>query len=176
MMSAMQTVFAHWLQNLRQYLYLCLLSSSPERLVFNPQAFVLTLLAYFALAALLVDEERGYGLIFAHLVIELVMLALITRGALRLKGWLNRFAQTYSALVGINLIITAVSAILQHTIGVNTGETRAAAFYLFVAILIWNLAAMSLVFKRALEIPTPFSAMLSFGYFVAYYLLVVSLL
>ena len=62
------------------------------------------------------------------------------------------------------------------TIGADAGNSRASAFYLFVAILIWNLAAMSLVFKRALEISTPLSAMLSFGYFVAYYLLVISFL
>ena len=172
----MQNVFGYWLQNLRQYLYLCLLSSSPERLIFSPQAFALTLLAYFGLASLLVDAERGYGLIAAHLVLELAMLALLARTALQLKGMGNRFAQTYSALVGINLIVTAVSALLQILVGADAGESRAAAFYLFIAVLVWNLAAMSLVFKRALEISTPASAMLSFGYFVIYYVLVVSYL
>lgn len=174
MMSAMQTTFSHWLQNLRQYLYLCLLSSSPERLVFNPYAFALTLLSYFGLAAFLVDEERGYGTLAAHLILELVMLALLARGTLHLKGLLNRFEQTYSALVGINLIVTAVSALLQGLLVNDAEAPRAMAFYLFVAILVWNLAVMSLIFKRALEISTRTSAMLSFGYFVIYYIIVAS--
>jgi hypothetical protein len=172
----MQTIIGQWLQSLRHYVYLCLLSSSPERLPFNPYAFALTLLAYFGLAALLVDETRGYGAIAAHLLLELAMLAALARGALRLKNMPHRFPQTYSALVGINLVITAVSALLQYLVGADSGEPGALAFYLFIAILVWNLAAMSLVFKRALEISTPASAMLSFGYFVLYYILVVSFL
>jgi hypothetical protein len=176
MMSAMQTVFAHWLQNLRQYLYLCLLSSSPERLIFNPRAFALTVFAYFALAALLVDAENGFGAIASRLLLELVMLALVARGTLHLKGMSNRFAQTYSALVGINLIVTAVHALLQFYLVGDIETSRKAAFYLFIAVLVWNLSAMSLVFQRALEIPAPLAAMLSFGYFIVYYVLVVSLL
>ena len=176
MMSGMQIILAHWLQNLRHYTYLCLLSSSPERLTFNPHAFALTILAYFGLAALLVDADRGFGTISAHLVLEFAMLAILARAALKLKGMPNRFAQTYSALVGINLVVTAVSVLVQSLLGTDAGEARALAFYLFIAILVWNLAAMSLVLKRALEISTPASAMLSFGYFVVYYTIVVSAL
>ena len=42
-----------------------------------------------------------------------------------------------------------------------------------LAILIWNLAVLSLIFKRAFEISTHLSAMISFNYFVVYQFIVI---
>ena len=45
--------------------------------------------------------------------------------------------------------------------------------YATVAILIWNLAILSLIFKRAFEISTHLSAMIAFNYFVVYQFIVI---
>lgn len=173
MMSRMQNILGHWLASLRHYVWLCLLLSSPERLPYNPYAFALSVCAYFGVGMLLVDESNSVAVIAARILLEMAMLAAIVRTGLGMRKWPERFPQTFSALVGINLVITAVSIPLQKIIGVNVEGTSPLAFYLFVAILVWNLAAVSLVFKRAFEISTPLSAMISFGYFVVNYVIVV---
>ena len=169
----MQNILGLWLVSLRHYFWMCLLLSSPERLPYNPYALALTVCAYFAIGGLLVDSANDYGVIAARILLEMAMLAAIVRAGLGIRQWPERFAQTFSALVGINLLVTAVSIPVQKLVGVDIGETSALAFYVFIAILVWNLAAISLVFKRAFEISTPLSAMISFGYFVVNYIIVV---
>jgi hypothetical protein len=173
MMSRMRNILGHWLVSLRHYFWMCLLLSSPERLPYNPYAFALTVFAYFAIGGLLVDNANDYGVIAARILLEMAMLAAIVRVGLNIRQWPQRFAQTFSALVGINLLVTAVSIPLQALVGVDIEQPSALALYLFVVILVWNLAAISLVFKRAFEISTPLSAMLSFSYFVVNYIIVV---
>jgi len=168
----MQNIVGQWLVSLRHYFWMCLLLSSPERLPYNPYAFALTVFAYFAIGGLLVDSATDYGVIAARILLEMGMLAVIVRVGLNIRQWPERFPQTFSALVGINLVVTAVSIPLQKMVGVDIERTSAIAFYVFVCILVWNLAAISLVFKRAFEISTPLSAMLSFSYFVVNYIIV----
>ncbi len=168
----MQNIVGQWLISLRHYVWMCLLLSSPERLPYNPYAFALTVFAYFAIGGLLVENASDYGVIAARILLEMAMLAAIVRAGLNIRQWPERFAQTFSALVGINLVLTAVSIPLQSLLDIDAEQPSAFAFYLFVAILVWNLAAISLVLKRAFEISTPLSAMISFSYFVLNYIIV----
>jgi hypothetical protein len=45
--------------------------------------------------------------------------------------------------------------------------------YLSIALIFWNLAVLSLIFKRAFGIGTLASAMISFNYFLLYQLIIV---
>jgi hypothetical protein len=167
MMSRMQNIIGQWLASLRHYGMLCLLLSSPERLPYNPYAFALTVIAYFALGTFFVDDNFGYAVIAARILLEMAMLAAIARLGLAVKNFPYRFAQTFSALVGINLVMTLVAIPLQKLLIADAGESSAAASIIFIMFVVWNLAAISQVFKRAFEISIPLSAMISFGYFVA---------
>ena len=44
--------------------------------------------------------------------------------------------------------------------------------YITLVILLWNLAVLSLIFKRAFDISTHISAMIAFNYFIAYQFIV----
>ncbi len=168
----MQIVIRDWLLSLRHYLSMCLLLSSPERLPYNPYCIVLTLASYFLLGSLLVDAERSYAVVCAQIILELVMLAAIVYFGLRWKNSMARFVQTYSALIGVNVIITAVTIPVYRAIGVGE-DSGSLLIYATLAILVWNLAVLSLIFKRAFEISTHLSAMISFNYFVLYQFIVI---
>lgn len=165
MMSAMQNILGQWLLSLKQYVSMCLFLSSPERLPCNPYCTALTIFAYFLLLPGLVDEERGFAALSAHLILELGLLALFVFASLSWKKSVPRFQQTFSALVGINMVMTLIAIPLYR---IETGYESQLQNPLFYLLLIWNLAAMSLVFKRALEIPTHLSAMIAFNYYVFY--------
>jgi hypothetical protein len=165
MMSPMQTILGQWLFSLKQYISMSLFLSSPERLPCNRYCTGLTILTYYLLCLGLVDEERGFAELAAHLTLELGLLALFVYTGLRWKKSMARFQQTFSALVGVNMIVTLASILLYR---IDTGYENPLENPLFYLLLLWNLAVMSLIFKRALDIPVHLSAMIAFNYYVVY--------
>ncbi len=173
MMAHMQIIIGQWLLSLKHYGLMCLLLSSPQRLPYSPHSIALTVFSYFLLGLLLVDEQRSYAAVCAQITLELGMLGLIARVGLRWKTSLARFQQTFSALVGINMIITAVTIPMYRSVADYTESMDNLLIYVTLVILIWNLAVLSLIFKRAFEISTHLSAMISFNYFVVYQFIVI---
>ncbi|MCP4765339.1 MAG: hypothetical protein GY875_03635 [Gammaproteobacteria bacterium] len=165
MMSRMQNIFGQWLYSLKHYLLMCLLLSSPQRLPYSPYPLLLTGFAYFLIGLLLVDEQQGYAVICTQILLEMAMLGLISYLALRWKESLSRWLQTFTALVGIN-VITTVVALPVYYFGFNDDDSNYSL--LVYSIQIWNMAILSLIFKRAFEISTQLSAMISFTYFIVY--------
>jgi hypothetical protein len=143
MMSPMQIIISQWLTSLKHYLLMCLLLSSPDRLPGSPYPIALTGFSYF-------------------------LLGLIAYCGLALKQLLARFQQTFSALLGINVIITLVTIPAYRLIASNGSIDGNMLLYVTLIILLWNLAVLSLIFKRAFEISTNLSAMIAFCYFVLF--------
>jgi hypothetical protein len=171
MMSAMQNIFGQWLTSLKHYLLMCLLLSSPDRLPYNPPILLLTGLVYFLVGLMLVDDRHSYALVCAQITLELVMLGLISYVGLQARNSLPRFQQTFSALLGTNVIITAVTIPVYRFVATGNADDNL-LIYVTLAILIWNLAILSLIFKRSFEISTHLSAMISFAYFIIFQLTV----
>ena len=173
MMSHMQNIIGPWLLSLKHYVSMCLLLSSPQRLPYSPHSIALTIFCYFLIGLLLVDEQHGYAEVCAQIILEQGMLGLIAYLGLHWQNSLVRFQQTFSALVGTNMIITAVTIPVYRSAAGYTDSMDNLLIYMTLAILIWNLAVLSLIFKRSFEISTHLSAMLSFSYFVAYQFIVI---
>ena len=166
-----------WLFSLRHYLLMCFFASGPEHLPGGYRNAAFSLGAYLLAGMLLTDATRSYAIVVVQIAIELGMLALIAYLGLLWRSKLPRFAQTFSALLGVNLVITLIAIPLFLT----TAETRADGTevtwltYLTMAIIFWNLAVVSLILKRALEISTWLSTMLAFNYFLFYQFITVVL-
>jgi hypothetical protein len=169
----MQNIIGQWLASLKHYILMCLLLSSPERLPYNLYCVALTATSYFLIGLLLVDEQRSYSVVCAQILLELGMLGLIAYWGLRWKKVLERFLQTFSALLGVNMIITAVTIPIYRSVTQNATDVDNLLIYVTLVILIWNLAVLSLIFKRAFTISTHLSAMISFNYFVLYQFIVI---
>lgn len=168
MMSAMQNILGQWLYSLKHYLLMCLLLSSPERLPHSPYSLPLTGLVYFLAGLLLVGPERSYAIVCLQILLELLMLGLISYLALRWKQRLTRLQQTFSALLGTNLLFTLLAIPIYRMGSVSGGADDNLLVYAILVLQVWNLAVLSLIFKRAFEVSTQLSAMLSFGYFIIY--------
>jgi hypothetical protein len=171
-MSAMQNLFGQWLTSFKHYLLMCLLLSSPDRLPYNPPILLLTGFVYFLVGLILVDTSHSYALVSAQITLELVMLGLISYVGLNARNALPRFQQTFSALIGTNIIVTAVTIPAYRFVADKGDVEDNLLIYLTLAILIWNLAILSLIFKRSFEISTHLSAMISFVYFIVFQLTV----
>ena len=172
MMSTMQNLFGQWLTSFKHYLLMCLLLSSPDRLPYNPAILFLTGFVYFLVGLMLVDDRHSYALVSAQITLELTMLGLISYVGLQARNSLPRFQQTFSALLGTNAIITAVTIHVYRFVAGTEIADNNLLIYVTLAILIWNLAILSLIFKRSFEISTHLSAMISFGYFIIFQLTV----
>ena len=76
------------------------------------------------------------------------------------------------ALLGTNVIITAATIPAYRIVTSSAGVDENLLIYVTLVILIWNLAVLSLILKRSLEISTHLSAMISFSYFIMYQVIV----
>jgi hypothetical protein len=164
-----------WMHCLKHCAMMTLLASSPERLPNSLHCIVLSLLSYLLVGLMLVDAQRSYLTIVGHITLELILLTLITYVALRLKKTLSRIYQTLSALIGTNLIMTSISLPIYSLVIGNSLSNQSFTsleINLSIALIFWNLAVLSLIFKRAFDMGTLVSAMISFNYFVLYQLII----
>ena len=118
----MAQTIGQWLLCLKHYLLMCVFLSSPERLPYNPLCTLISLFAYILIGLLLVDEQRGMASVSAQIFLEVIMLALIAYAGLYWKKSLLRFQQTISALIGINMVISAVTIPVYHLVS-SSGES-----------------------------------------------------
>lgn len=84
--------------------------------------------------------------------------------------------QTLSALIGTNLIMTSISLPIYSLIIDNSASNESFSqleINLSIALIFWNLAVLSMIFKRAFDIGTLVSAMISFNYFVLFQLIII---
>jgi len=168
-------VFKQWLVSVKHYALMCLLLSGPDRLVVNLHNILLSLFCYCLIGFALVDEQRSYLTIIMQIALELSLLALVSYIGLRGKDLLSRLPQTFSALLGVNIIISAVSIPVYRflTQDINSqGELNSTALNITMVVIFWNLAAMSQIFKQAFNINTLPSALISFIYFLVFQFMV----
>lgn len=163
--------FRQWLVCLKHYVLMCLFASTPDNLPNRQQQISISLAIYLLAGMLLVSEQRSFLVICAQILLEQVLLLGIAWAALSWKKTLPRLMQTYAALLGINLVFTVLTIAIYYLFDSSVSPGSEANKWLdaisFVIIL-WNLAVVSLIFKRAFEVSTPFSVLIAFNYFLLY--------
>ncbi len=167
---SMSHVLKLWLLCLHQYLKMCLFQSSPSNLPFNPKTIVLTVLAYILVGYTLLASERSLLSITAQIFVEVSILYAISYLVLKLVKKPERLIQTLSALIGVNLIVSLVSIPVFYLVSPPTPDQLAGsmALQINVILLVWNLAIISLIFKRAFQINTLLAGFIAFNYFLLY--------
>jgi hypothetical protein len=167
----MTYTFKQWLVSVKQYVLMCLLLSGPDRLVVNLHNIMLSLFCYCLIGFALVDEQRSYLTIIMQIALELMLLTLVSYTGLRSKNLLSRLPQTFSALLGVNIIISVISIPVYMLLVQDfnaQGEPSSTALNFTWLIIFWNLAVMSQIFKQAFNINTLLAALISFSYFLVY--------
>ena len=168
--------FKQWLISLKHYVLMCLFVSGPDRLPTGLNNILFSLFCYFIIGFSLVDEQRSYATIVIQIAIELALLALVIYTGLNWKKLLSRLYQSFSALLGVNMVISAVSIPVYEVLTQDfnsDAELSRNVLNVTLVLVLWNLAVMSLILKRALNINTAFAAMISFNYFVVYQFLII---
>ena len=167
--------FKQWLISLKHYVLMCLFVSGPDRLPGGLHNILFSLFFYCLIGFALVDEQRSYSTLILQIVLELVLLSLVIYTGLKWKNMLSRLTQSFSALLGVNMVISAVSIPVFHSLAQDyssDGEISRSVLNATLLIVFWNLSVMSLILKRALTINTVLAAMISFNYFMVYQFLV----
>ena len=167
-----------WMMCLKHFVSLSLFRSSPANLPTSQACLAITIVAYYAVGLALLLDQRSALQIFFQVAIDVFMLALICYLVLRFLGKPQRFLQTLTALVGVGLIISIAASplyLMTNEADLEAGNAPI-ILQLNLAVLIWNLAAISLIFKRSFEIQTLLAGFISFNYFLLYELILVSTL
>lgn len=155
---------------------MCLLISGPDRLPGGVQNIILSIFCYCLVGFALIDEQRSYATILSQIALELLLLALVCYSGLKWKDLLPRFTQAFSALIGVNIIISIVSIPAYRMLvqdDLVDGELNRIAINTTMVIVFWNLVVMTSIFKKAFNVNTLIAAMISFNYFLVYQFIVV---
>ncbi len=173
----MHSLLSQWLYCLQQYLRISLFRSSPASLPYSHTCILLTVIAYSLVGFLLLHELRSLPSILAQVMVEILLLYAISYAMLRFSHKSERLLQTLSALIGVNLIVSIVGLPIMYLLPeVQPDEPiDPLVLQLNLLLLFWNLAVISLVFKRSFEIRTLTAGFLSFNYFLLYELLLLTL-
>lgn len=174
---SMSVTFQQWILSLRHYVRMSLFTSSPANLPYNPYVIVLTLVAYLAIGVLILGDRRSFGSILGQIGIEVCILYAITFIVLKILNKPKRLIQTLSALIGVSLCVSLVSLMVTAALPPSEDPEQINPLTLQVNLLLlfWNLAVISLIFKRSFEIKTVLAAVIAFNYFLIYEFILLNL-
>jgi len=172
----MVSIFSQWLICLKIFVQMTLFSASPARLPYSLPCLLLTLLAYVIAGEILLGDQRSFPSILVQIALEFLILYAISYITLKFNGRLERLLQTMTALSGVSLIISLVSIPLVFVLPESPGENEIHPVTLQINLLLlfWNLAVISLIFKRAFGINTLAAGFIAFNYFLLYELLLLN--
>ena len=175
----MKLPWSEWILSMKHYLLMSVFLSGPDQLPRSPSVIPMTIAAYFLIGAFIVDSQRSFASIAGLIVTELIMLGGILYAGLRFVKKLPRFVQTYSALIGVNVVISSISLPVYRFFlrqDVETGAVSQSSLFLELMLIIWSLAVLTLIFKRSFGNSILLSGLLVFNYFVIYQLLIAQFL
>jgi hypothetical protein len=171
----MKTI-TEWLASLKIYLQMSFFASSPARLPYSPSSIVLSTMAYLLVGEALLSEIKSLPSILLQVGLEIFIFFLISTFMLGLKKKRSRLLQTLSALIGVNLVISLFTLIVISMLPGyhNTESIDPLLLQLNLIILLWNLAVISLIFKRSFEIKTITAGFIAFNYLLLYEFIVLN--
>lgn len=144
--------------------------SSPAKLPHSPAPVLITVLAYIAVGELLLGDQRNLLSITIQIGIEVLILFCISFIALKFTQKPQRLVQTVSALIGVSLIVSVVSLVIMSVLpdSGDAEQLNPLVVNINLLLLFWNLAVISLIFKRAFGVRTIVAGFIALNYFVFY--------
>ena len=167
-----------WIVCLRCYLRISIFIDSPSSLPAGMACIPLTLLVYVITGVWWLADVQGVTAVLVQICLEVGILYAISFMVLKFRKKTERVLQTMSALIGSSLVISLVSMPVLSLLPEAPGENEINALTLQVNLLLlfWNLAVISLIFKRAFEVSTIAAGFLAFNFFLLFELILVNVL
>ena len=106
----------------------------------------------------------GHAILLA--ILDLVLLYLFVFALLKLSNKLERFAQTFNALLGIGFLVSllaAITAFLNRSFGLDA-ESAQQPGIAAILLLFWIVAAYGHVIRHATEVRFASGLLIAFGY------------
>lgn len=175
-MNAGVSLFSSWLKSMQEMVRLSFFMASPAAMPHQPRVLLINLFLYLCIGFLLLGDILPFINIALQIFLELILLTTISALILKLVAKPERLLQTVSALLAVNLF-TSVASYLVMSMFPDTEITESSLLITINLILLfWNLAVISLIFRKAFELSVLLSGFIAFNYFVVYQYLIFHLL
>ncbi|MCP1675095.1 peptidoglycan/LPS O-acetylase OafA/YrhL [Natronocella acetinitrilica] len=153
------------LQPLETLLRVCWFRAGPQDLPYSREWLILLVVAATALSVvslqLLPEEDNGFGRVLLHTALGLGVPWIL----LQLRGRLNRYVQTASAMFGTSLLLTLFVLPPLFALGGSPGEPVVWAAYWWLAVVIWSVAVMGHIMRHALDLPLSAGVVIALLYY-----------
>lgn len=167
-----------FLRCLNLYFKISFFKASPEQLPYNLSCTIKALFIYCAINLWLLDNHSATLDVLVKIIIEIGLLALFLKIGLKVTHKPERFIQTLSSLIGIGMVVSLISTPVYYLVipqFLQQQEINQTVVNITLLFLVWNLAIVSYIFKRSLEVSTLMSAVIAFNYLITFQLIVISI-
>ena len=152
-------------------LRMCWFQAGPQDLPYSRQLLLLLVLGAGALSILslqmLPEESRAIERVLLHTALGLA----VPYALLQLRGRVNRFMQTASAIFGTSMLLTLVVLPALLALARAPDEPVVWAAYWWLGVVIWSVAVLGHIFRHALDVSLAVGVGLSLLYYGASMLL-----
>lgn len=144
---------AGWL--VRRLVDVALLRAGPQALPASDTLTALAGLVYALVGTVVLAPRMGVGRAGAESLLDAAMLAIFAWGLVRVRGWANRFRQTYTALAGTGALLSLLAwpllLVAWRTEQLGGGVPVLVGFAL-LGLLAWTLLVIGHILRHALEV------------------------
>ena len=133
---------------------ICLFRRGPEDLPSSQVLLAFLLIVNVLLSVTLNTTVQGSTILSAAtlVVASLAGTAGLVWLLLNFTNYGARFMQTFTALVGVDVLLTIVTAVIALFTLQDDGPVTGIGNFALMAVLIWNLSVYATIFQRALEV------------------------
>lgn len=163
---------------LKIYYKMSFFKASPDQLPFNASCAIKALAVYCVINFGLLDTHSSVFDVLLKVAVEMGLITIFLKIGLKVTQKPERFVQTFSALIGIGMIISLFSIPIYYLFipqFLQQQDINQTVINITVLLLVWNLAVISYIFKRALEVSTLMSAVIAFNYLIVFEIIIISM-
>jgi len=144
---------------------ICLLRAGPQDLPASTFLLRFAVVVNIAFGTVMAYPDRGMPQALIEVLFDFALLTLLLYGVLQWRQRPERFAQTLTALMGTNVILSFFALPVVYTItGKPEGEVAGWALQLFLLLVIWNITVMAHILRHSLSMHIGYTLVMSVSY------------
>lgn len=154
---------------LRLFYDIILFKKTPQNIPFSPFLTRITWVMYALINFVMLFMQSHWSSALLEIAVGTVMLMIFTRVTLAWVHKLERYQQTFCALLGTDALITFSALPATAVTLIPTGNIAVLGLLIMIALMLWHWAVIGYILSHALDQPLGFSLGLALLYVMIIY-------
>jgi hypothetical protein len=161
--------YAVMIKVIQRFFQICLFQASPADIPASSILLNFSIVTYFIVGVLVSHIDHNWTISLVAAVADTVMLIIVTKGLLSIRGLPSRFEQTLTAMAGTGALIGMISwpvFVLFRQVEPHS-QLTSIILLLVLIVIFWSLFVVAHIFRYALDIRPGLAAVITTVYTIA---------